>query len=176
MAAQPFARLQGFPPGQIAPTEILCNPSADVVEATNPAPTGEPHLTCGLVVTSPGGSNTCDIQMPAGRWSIVDAKVIGQDTAVAGDLVEFGVVTGVTYTKLGEFDLNALSSTTGLISRLTEILAPSQFETAGPVYNNTTKEWERNPADTYVRCIFTQAGAGTTAAADLFIDFLFQPV
>lgn len=183
MATSPFIRIQGFGPGSFAPIEAVASVFADdPVDSTNTDAVIQPFAEMIVPVDNASGSNTVDIQLPAGEYRFLGADLtyFGAGGG-AGDLAAFGlgvVGTATMVTKVGEFDLSALT-TAGQIRRLTHFepagLGDLDFRCSGPVFDATATPpaWIRNVGDTALICDFTEV---TDAACLLTVKMAYRPL
>ena len=180
MATSPFARIQGFAPLSFAPQEFVGTMfSDDPVDSTNTDAVIQPFAEMIVPVANASGSNTVDIQLPAGEYRFLGADLtyFGAGGG-AGDLAAFGlgaVGTATLVTKVGEFDMTA--SATGDIEALPAFEAAAlgslDFRCAGPVYDTATNAWIRNTGDTALVCDFTEV---TDAGCLLTVKMAYRPL
>jgi hypothetical protein len=180
MATSPFIRLLGFAPGSFAPQEVIASVSFDdPVDSVNPNAVYQPFTTVKVPVFNASGSNTVDIQLPAGEYRFLGATMtyFGAGGG-AGDLAAFGlgvVGTATMVLKIGEFDLTtaATADIESLPAFDTATLSDLSFRCAGPVFDAATNTWIRNVGDEALICDFTEA---TDAGCSLLIELAYRPV
>ena len=179
MATLPFIRVLGFAPGSFAPQEAVGTMFADdPVDSVNTNAVIQPFATVKVPVLNASGSNTVDIQLPAGEYRFLGATMtyFGAGGG-AGDLAAFGlgaVGTATMVTKVGEFDLTtaATADIESLPAFEAAALGDLGFRCAGPVYDKATSAWIRNTGDTALICDFTEA---TDAGCLLLIELGYRP-
>ena len=158
----PFQRVLAIPGLEATTTEVIFGTSVqllDSAEAEQLAFPAAPQIIA--VGKTSAGSQTTEIQLPPGNWLIADAFFVGSAVAGAGDTVEFGlgeVGTAAIATSFYTFDLDALTSVDGTISRVDAWSnGPTSVDTLGPVFDSATESWLPRQGGQCLTVIFTEA-------------------
>lgn len=156
----PFARVLGLSPNSIATAEgTFTNIGAPVDITAGPQAIAQPSALQVLAIDKQAaGSATVEIQLPPGNWAVVDAQFTGGGIAGAGDVVTLATSTigGLAPTPIATFDLNALTSVVGTVSRLTAFTAGSSISVRGPVWDASTSAWVPLTGDECFAVDFTE--------------------